>query len=542
MPLLKALNGSSQFSMKIYKFLASFRFALLLIFFSAGGVALGTFLESKADSHRLAEEWIYHHPVFQILLAGYFLNILLSALSRYPFKKSHIPFLITHLGLLMLISGVFIKSQYGLQGHIQLIEGTATNTFTDPKIPAVFIEKRFPAGFKSIPLHKLSPLEYYPHAEEKFVSWIFDDQIHILGLPPISHSPFSLETTFGTIPIHIENTNGSTRIQTETTEIAYDPYKLEEWIAYDKGFKGYTLQAKIPAPLDILKNPLIDVEKSLETYFKAWEQKGTWLNDSPFAGPINWKEAPESTYKALYWIANLFEEEHFLDQLKTKGWPLVEQLEAISGKEEQYFAWMNQIFAVKDQLPSPETLSPTTSARMLSAYLRLAKEITLESPLKHIIEQKTPPLKIEEATPGIVISFGNEKIPLIYDPHNTRLKWPSSDGNHLLKFQPHRIKLPFSIRLHQARDIKYPGSNQTASYECSISVNSTPCTLRMNQVHETPEGYRLYLAGMGKIDPYGVHSVQLVVNHDPAKMLLTYPGGILVALGIILLFFKKPYT
>lgn len=482
--------------MKIYNFLASYRFALLLIFLSAFGAAVGTFLESKTDSHRLAEDLIYHHPLFQILLGGFFLNILLSALSRYPFKKRHFPFLITHLGLLMLILGVIIKNHFGTQGNLHLVEGTATDYFTDPKVPAISIEKRFPSEISSIPLFKLSPLEYYPHAEEKFISWIFDNHIHILGLNPIEQSAFNLSTLFDDIPMRIENRNGKTLIQTKNNETVFDPYKLEEWIAYDRGFKGYTVQAKI-------------------------------FND-----------LTESTYNALYWIATLFEEGNLFEHLKAKGWPFIDQLENLS-KEEQYITLMKQFFAVKDQLPPPKNLTSATLSRMHALYLKLVDKMTLESPLKHIIEPKAPPLKLEDATPGIVIDFRGEEISLIYDTTYTRLKWPSKDGNHLFKFQPHRIKLPFSVRLHQAREIKYPGSNQAASFECALSIDSTPCTLRMNEVHETPEGYRLYLAHMEKIDPYGVRSVQLIVNHDPAKRILTYPGGILVSLGILLLFFKR---
>lgn len=523
--------------MKLYRFLASYRFALVLIFFSALAVVIGTFLEANADSHGLAEEWIYHHPLFQLFLAGYFINILLSALSRYPFKKNHLPFLITHLGLLMIIAGVFIKNHFGIQGHIQLVEGTATEYLTDNKVPAVYVERRAPPGFQSIPLHKLSTLEYYPHAEEKFVSWIFDDEIRITGMPSLPHSPFLLTTDWGKIPVHIENKEGKVWIN---GAIAFDPYHLEEWVAYDKGFNGYALQAKIPPTLTLMhraaEHSLLDFEKSVTAYLKEWEEKGTWLNDTPYA-PIDWKELPEDSTRALYWIAELFEEEHFLEQLTAKGWPLLAPLQSLP-PDEQKLAWMKQIIAIKDQLPSPGPLSPKIAARMLSAYIRLSEAITLESPLFHRIEPKEPPLKREERTPGITLPFGNEKLALIYDKNNTRLKWPTQDGNHLLKFQPHKIRLPYQIRLHQARDIKYPGSDQTASFECSLSINGTPCTLRMNQVHETAEGYRFYLAGMGTIDPYGVRSVQLVVNRDPAKRLLTYPGGILVSLGIILLFFK----
>ncbi len=61
----------------------------------------------------------------------------------------------------------------------------------------------------------------------------------------------------------------------------------------------------------------------------------------------------------------------------------------------------------------------------------------------------------------------------------------------------------------------------------------------MNEVHETSDGYRFYLSGMGPLDRYGVKNVQLVVNRDPAKYLLTYPGAILVSLGILLLYKKK---
>ena len=61
----------------------------------------------------------------------------------------------------------------------------------------------------------------------------------------------------------------------------------------------------------------------------------------------------------------------------------------------------------------------------------------------------------------------------------------------------------------------------------------------MNHVYETDDGYRFYLAGIGKVDSYGVRSVQLVVNRDPAKMFLTYPGALLVAMGILFLFFGK---
>ena len=257
--------------------------------------------------------------------------------------------------------------------------------------------------------------------------------------------------------------------------------------------------------------------------------------------------------RALYWIAELFDETNFLDHLKKNNWPLLAPLIALQDQEKQFETWMHQIYSVQDELPEPpEFLNPTIQARMLSAYLRLHSihysqipkpKVSVEFPLSHSFVRKVSPTKPEDARPAIVILYGEEKISLVYDPHKNGLKWPSPDGAYLFKFQPHMEKLPYSIRVHRALDIKHPGSDQTASYECSISVKDkktgqvTPCDLQMNHVYETADGYRFYLAGIGKIDSYGVRSVQLVVNKDPAKMLLTYPGALLVALGIFLLFF-----
>ena len=232
------------------KFLGSFKFAILLIFLSAVFVMAGTFLESIYGSHRIAEDWIYHNSLFYILLAGYFVNILLSALSRYPFKKRHIPFLITHLGLLMMISGVFIKSIFGVQGHMQLIEGSASDDLIYPNKPALFIENRWGVS-QSIPIQDVNLLEYHPDAEEHY------------------------EANLTRVP------------------------KLEEWIAYNKGFQGYTVQLEVPddesiiqelssqrklsKPLEVIRSAsiLIDFPKTLIHYLKAWDHQGTWLYDIP---------------------------------------------------------------------------------------------------------------------------------------------------------------------------------------------------------------------------------------------------------------------
>ena len=111
----------------VYFFLGSLYFAIFLMVVAALVVAIGTAIESITGSHLLAAKWSYDHPLFLLLLCLFFVNILFSALQRWPFKKRHFPFLMTHLGLLMILGGTILKNQIGLQGYLQLLEGSSSH-------------------------------------------------------------------------------------------------------------------------------------------------------------------------------------------------------------------------------------------------------------------------------------------------------------------------------------------------------------------------------------------------------------------------------
>src|SRR5690349_19139388 len=126
----------------VYYFLGSIYFALILISVTALFVVAGTFLESATQSHRYAAMFTYDTPLFAALLWGFFINILLSATRRWPFRWKHIPFLITHWGLLMVLGGVLAKHYYGLQGSMTLLEGTASQEVVEANTYAIHLDKK----------------------------------------------------------------------------------------------------------------------------------------------------------------------------------------------------------------------------------------------------------------------------------------------------------------------------------------------------------------------------------------------------------------
>jgi len=146
----------------------------------------------------------------------------------------------------------------------------------------------------------------------------------------------------------------------------------------------------------------------------------------------------------------------------------------------------------------------------------------------------------------VKISLGDESetVQLSYDSAGSGLKWPVLNGKYLLRFQPQFEKIPFEVRLRDARQINYPNTLQPYSFESDLVFNNeVEKTISMNHVHETPEGYRFYMAGLSPSSEVAVQRAQIAVNYDPAKYFLTYPGAIILTIGILLLFwFKKVVT
>lgn len=177
--------------------------------------------------------------------------------------------------------------------------------------------------------------------------------------------------------------------------------------------------------------------------------------------------------------------------------------------------------------------------------------MTLETTVMPIQKAVPPRKKLEDNFPKITLFVNKgqqaQAISLTYDRTATGLKWPVLNGEYLLRFQPLFKEIPYRLRLRQARQVNYANSSQPYSFECDLVIRERKNdsfiekTISMNKVHETWDGYRFYLSSITPSDESAVKRVQIVVNYDPAKYLLTYPGAIILSCGILLLFMIRPY-
>src|SRR3979411_257216 len=106
----------------IGKFFASLKLAVVLLAVLIVAAIAGTIWESSFDA-KVARAYVYRAPWFNLWLVVLAANLTVSALSRWPWRKHHVAFLITHLGIITLLTGSLIGRTWGIEGTITLFKG-----------------------------------------------------------------------------------------------------------------------------------------------------------------------------------------------------------------------------------------------------------------------------------------------------------------------------------------------------------------------------------------------------------------------------------
>jgi hypothetical protein len=106
----------------VFRFFSSLKLAVVLLAVLIVGAIAGTLYESTFDA-KVARAYVYGAPWFNIWLLLLASNLIVSALSRWPWRKHHVAFLITHLGIITLLTGSLIGRIWGIEGTITLFKG-----------------------------------------------------------------------------------------------------------------------------------------------------------------------------------------------------------------------------------------------------------------------------------------------------------------------------------------------------------------------------------------------------------------------------------
>ena len=99
--------------------LGSLNLAVILLITIAGAIAFATVMESKFDS-KVAAYYIYNAVWFNFWLMALALNLLCAALTRWPWQRKHLGFVITHAGIILLLTGAVVGKTCGFEAFVTL--------------------------------------------------------------------------------------------------------------------------------------------------------------------------------------------------------------------------------------------------------------------------------------------------------------------------------------------------------------------------------------------------------------------------------------
>jgi hypothetical protein len=106
----------------LLKFFGSLKLAVVVLLLLAVAMASGTFLESR-DNARVAAQIVYRSWWFNGLLGLLAVNVAAAALTRWPWKRKHVGFVITHAGIIILLGGCSAAFHYGTEGMMEMRVG-----------------------------------------------------------------------------------------------------------------------------------------------------------------------------------------------------------------------------------------------------------------------------------------------------------------------------------------------------------------------------------------------------------------------------------
>jgi hypothetical protein len=134
---------------KVVHLLGSLKLALCLLAAIAIACAVATFYES-GFSAKIAQHYIYKAPWFLFWLGLLCVNLFSVTLTRWPWQKKHTGFIITHYGIIILLIGAVIGSQFGFEGNVNLhkdrpplnrvVTSRSIIQIEDPNSPALLVK------------------------------------------------------------------------------------------------------------------------------------------------------------------------------------------------------------------------------------------------------------------------------------------------------------------------------------------------------------------------------------------------------------------
>ncbi|MBI4342629.1 MAG: cytochrome c biogenesis protein ResB [Candidatus Omnitrophica bacterium] len=561
--------------------LGSLQIAAPLLITIAVVLAWGTIYETRYGTGAV-QRFIYTSWWFQALLAFLALNLAMAAYERYPWKPRHAPFVLAHIGIILILVGGMIGSRFGIDGQLIIPEGSASRTlqmFTNVlavKASNPGIEQEIPIRFETqawvrepkltIPLRfeqraiQLTVDRYYPdaviheivtgdgaadnpavqlqveHDGQQETSWLFArdperfgvgwGEAHLLFLEPQTEAQRDQLLGDGD---HEALPRGAVSIKApgmrKAVEVAV-PERFDHPVAIEG--TGYRLTFKDYFP---------DFAMSAQGLGSRSDQPNnpavSFVLEGPEGADPYLLFALHPDFQAMHGFAHRIEAEVAYRHDATGSLP--PNTIAIIPLEAGRLAAVLTDAGGRRQRISPLTIDESYTHASLGYAFRVAayhpnaeltQEVSNRSDTVRAQAVHVTAREGEQAAEAWILLRGEAELPL---------------GAHPLQvaFRPSERELPATVKLLDFRKIDYPGTEMASGFEADVELTDPWRGLMlMRKISmNNPLRYRGYSFFQSSYIPGSPETTVLSVRNDPGTPVV-YAGFLIVIAGVVGLFVR----
>jgi len=248
----------------LLRFFASVKLAMVLLAVLIVATIAGTLYESSFDA-RVARAYIYNAWWFNIWLLLLCANLIFSAFSRMPWKRHHTGFLLTHLGIIVLLAGALIGRLYGVEGSMTLFKG-------DPPNNLLTVDEHVLQVIDGDNSSQTVPLEMINHHPSPEKPWPLTTTPSGWTVSAIDYSP-ALDVKMVARPV----SEGGTSAIHFAIKTARMGQSLDSWLladdpdhgSFDMGLAGVDFKKGAATPVAAASSEAKDLEETIFAFANA---------------------------------------------------------------------------------------------------------------------------------------------------------------------------------------------------------------------------------------------------------------------------------
>lgn len=145
---------------RIIRALASLKLAVVIVIYLAIVTAVGTIVESMYDANA-ARKIVYDTIWMYVGMVALSVSLIAVMVDRWPWKRRHTPFVLAHIGILILLFGSVLTMKYGLDGQLAIPIGNEGRQVILPYETDILVYASF-GGEGMAKIHE-EPVDFFRH-------------------------------------------------------------------------------------------------------------------------------------------------------------------------------------------------------------------------------------------------------------------------------------------------------------------------------------------------------------------------------------------